>query len=137
MGEETHYVRAAIEPVALMNGIRERVRHLDANVPVVAMRTLDEQIAQSIANDRAITSLAVAFAVLAALLAALGIYGVMAYNVARRTREIGIRIALGAVPSRVRNLVLREVLLLTAAGILIGLPAAFGLGRYIDRCSME
>jgi predicted permease len=132
VGEMTFYARGAGDTGALMNAIRDRVRRLDAAVPVVEMKTLQAQIDDNIGNDRLLTSLAIAFAVLAALLAAMGIYGVMAYNVARRTREIGIRVALGARPSTIRFLVLREALMVASAGMLIGLPAAFALGRVIE-----
>jgi predicted permease len=132
VGEMTFYARAAGDPTALMNAIRGRVRALDPDIPVVEMKTLERQIAESIGNDRLMTSLAVAFALLATLLAAIGIYGVMAYAVARRTREIGIRIALGARPSTIRRLVLREVGVMTAAGVVIGVPSAFALGRFVE-----
>jgi predicted permease len=132
VGEMTFYVRSAQEPVALMSSIRGAVRQLDPNLPVIEMKTLEQKIEDSLSNDRLMTSLASAFALLAALLAAVGIYGVMAYNVTRRTREIGIRVALGAPLATVRNLVLREVLWMTAIGIAIGLPAAYALGRFAE-----
>jgi predicted permease len=132
VGEMTHYARTGVDPETLMTSIRDRVRRLDPNVPVIAMKTLEDQVQDNIGNDRLMTALAVAFAALAALLAAIGIYGVMAYNVARRTREIGIRVALGALPWRIRTMVLREVLLMAAAGILLGLPAAFALGGGVE-----
>lgn len=100
-------------------------------MPVYNLRTLEHQIDQSLLNDRLIATLSTAFGVLATLLAVIGLYGVMAYTVARRTREIGVRMALGAVPGHVVWLVMREVLVLVGSGIALGLAAAFGLSRLI------
>jgi predicted permease len=132
VGVMTFYVKAAQDPVAMMNTIRTTVRQLDPNIPVVDMKTLERQIADSLTDDRLLSSLAAAFALLAALLAAVGIYGVMVYNVGRRTREIGIRVALGAPLGGVRNMVLREVVVLTALGVALGVPAAYALGRFTE-----
>ena len=92
---------------------------------------MDTMIRQSTRNERLMASLSSVFGLLATLLAAIGLYGVLAYTVTRRTREIGIRMALGAMRGHVSWLVLREVLLLVAAGIAIALPVAWWLGRYI------
>ncbi len=100
-------------------------------MPVYNLRTLEHQIDQSLLNDRLIATLSTAFGVLATLLAVIGLYGVMAYTVARRTREIGVRMALGAVHGQVVWLVMREVLVLVGSGIVLGLAAAFGLSRLI------
>ena len=102
------------------------------NIPIYNLRTLDHQIDQSLLNDRLIATLSTAFGVLATLLAVIGLYGVMAYTVARRTREIGVRMALGAVQGDVVWLVMREVLVLVGSGIVLGLAAAWGLGRLIS-----
>ena len=107
------------------------MRDIDANVPVYNLRTLEHQIDQSLLNNRLIATLSTAFGVLATLLAVIGLYGVMAYTVARRTREIGVRMALGALPASVIWLVMREVLMLVGSGIALGLIAAFGASRLV------
>jgi ABC-type antimicrobial peptide transport system permease subunit len=96
------------------------------------MKTLSDQASESVFTERLVTSFSVALALLAALLAALGLYGVMAYVVARRTREIGIRMALGATRQSTAWMILREVLRMTAFGAAIGLAAAYGVGRLIQ-----
>ena len=111
--------------------VRQIVRQLDANVPIYNPRTLEHQIDQSLLNDRLIATLSTAFGVLATILAVIGLYGVMAYSVARRTREIGVRMALGALPGDVIWLVMREVVVLVGSGIVLGLIASWGLGRVV------
>jgi putative ABC transport system permease protein len=96
------------------------------------MKTLETQIRETHYTDRLITLLSAAFGLLATLLAAVGLYGVMAFTVSRRTRELGIRMALGAQRGSVVRLIMQEVFLLAAIGIGIALPLAFGLGRFID-----
>src|SRR5207247_3822499 len=96
------------------------------------LRTLDHQSDQSLLNDRLIATLSTAFGMIATLLAVIGLYGVMAYTVARRTREIGVRMALGAVPGDVVWLVMREVAALVGTGITLGLVAAWGLSRAVS-----
>jgi ABC-type antimicrobial peptide transport system permease subunit len=95
------------------------------------MRSTEEQIDLSLRSERLIASLSAAFSFLATLLAVTGLYGVMAYTVSRRTREIGIRMALGAVRGNVLWMVMREVLLLVGAGVLVGIPAAIALTHLI------
>jgi ABC-type antimicrobial peptide transport system permease subunit len=95
------------------------------------MRTTQEQIDLSLRTERLVASLSAVFGVLATLLAVIGLYGVMAYTVARRTREIGIRMALGAQQGNVIWMVMKEVLFLVSAGILIGVPLALGLSNLI------
>jgi ABC-type antimicrobial peptide transport system permease subunit len=112
--------------------LRAAVRKLDANLPVFEMKTEEHQRDDSLAVERLSASLSAAFGVLATLLAAIGLYGVMAFLVARRTREIGIRMALGAGAPNVIWLVVREVMLVAGAGILIGLPAAFAVTRLLQ-----
>jgi predicted permease len=130
-GGSVMYVRTTAEPSAAYGVIRQVVRDVDGKVPVYNLRTLEHQIDQSLLNDRLIATLSTAFGVLATLLAVIGLYGVMAYSVARRTREIGVRMALGAVPGNVIWLVMREVLLLVGGGVVLGLIGAFGVSRLV------
>jgi putative ABC transport system permease protein len=131
-GGAVMYVRTTNQPDAAFGAIRQVARQLDTNIPIYNLRTLDHQIDQSLLNDRLVATLSTAFGVLATLLAVIGLYGVMAYTVARRTREIGVRMALGAVQGDVVWLVMREVLVLVGGGIVLGLVAAWGLGRLIS-----
>jgi ABC-type antimicrobial peptide transport system permease subunit len=101
---------------------------LDPNLPVDDMRTLPDQIEENVFLDRFVTTLSTAFAVLATLLAAIGLYGVLAYTVSQRTKEIGLRMALGAQPGRVRGMVLRQVAMMMAVGGAIGLTTAVWVG---------
>jgi len=101
-------------------------------VPMYEMRTLDTQVENSLVTERLLATLSSVFGGLATLLAAIGLYGVMAFMVARRTREIGIRMALGATGWSVVWLVMREVLFLAATGLTIGLASAFGLTRLVE-----
>jgi predicted permease len=130
-GGAVMYVRTTAEPAVAYGAVRQVVRGTDASVPVYRLRTLEHQIDQSLLNERLIATLSTAFGALATLLAVIGLYGVMAYTVARRTREIGVRMALGAKPGNVIWLVMREVLVLVGCGVGLGLAAAFGLSRLI------
>jgi len=129
IGNIVFYVRSAREPETLFSGLRREVQKLDANLPVFGLKTLQLQMEESLVGERVLSILTVAFGSLAALLAAIGIYGLMAYTVTRRTREIGIRMALGAQEGDVRGMILREVAILAAIGFLIGLPSAYAVGR--------
>jgi predicted permease len=126
------YVRTVEAPETAFGSIRQLVRQIDANVPIYNPRTLEHQADMSLLNERLIATLSTAFGVLATLLATIGLYGVMAYTVARRTREIGVRMALGAQPSDVVWLVMREVLLLVASGDLLGVIVALALAHYVS-----
>ena len=108
------------------------MRDFDANLPLYDMRTTDEQIANSLSSQRMIASLSTVFGFLATILAAVGLYGLMAYNVVQRTREIGIRMALGAAQTDVVWMVMRDVLLLVAVGVGVGVPASLGLARVVQ-----
>ncbi|HJY39848.1 MAG TPA: FtsX-like permease family protein, partial [Steroidobacteraceae bacterium] len=99
------------------------------NLPVERLKLLPEQAEQNVYMDRMISTLAAAFAALATMLAAIGLYGVLAYSVAQRTREIGVRMALGANSGAVRSMVLKQVGLMTLVGGIIGLAAALGIGH--------
>jgi ABC-type antimicrobial peptide transport system permease subunit len=105
------------------------VKRLDPNLPLENVRTLVQQVRDNTFLERMMSTLSAAFALLATLLAAIGLYGVLAYTVAQRTREIGLRMALGAAPGRVRRMVLSQVAWMTAIGGVIGLAAAVGVGR--------
>ncbi len=129
LGSATFYVRTALEPESLVQTITRTVSGLDPNLPLENMKTMTEQVRDNVFLDRMITTLAGAFALLATLLAAIGLYGVLAYTVSQRTREFGLRMALGADAGRVRGLVLRQVGWLMLAGGTIGIVAALMLGR--------
>jgi ABC-type antimicrobial peptide transport system permease subunit len=105
------------------------VATVDPNLPVEDLRTMRQQVRDNVFLDRMISTMSAGFAVLATLLAAVGLYGVLAYTVAQRTREIGLRMALGAAPNRVRAMVLRQVAIMTAIGGTIGLIASIWAGR--------
>lgn len=126
------FVRTTEKSAALAGALRGAVANLDGNLPVYNLKSIEAQIDESIYVDRMIAALSSFFGALATLLAAIGLYGVMAYNVARRTREIGVRMALGAARGNVLWLVMKEVALLAGAGIAVALPAAYGLGRTIS-----
>lgn len=129
IGFMTVYVRTTLGTPQLAAAVREKLRQIDPNVPVYQLRTTDEQIDNSLRTERLVASLSSVFGLLATLLAVIGLYGVMAYTVARRTREIGIRMALGAVQGSVVWMVMSEVLVLIAIGIAAGLPIALALGQ--------
>ena len=128
LGSITFYVKTKQDVGAMATGLRREVQRLDSNLPVFDLKTLERQIDESLFADKFLTFLSMCFALLAALLASLGLYGVMAYTVTRRTREIGIRMALGATRGVVSWLILREVVLLALTGLVVGLPTAYGLG---------
>jgi predicted permease len=125
----TFYVRTAADPLPFMTNIPKAIARLDAQLPVEDLRTLPEQVKQNVFLDRFISVLSTAFACLATLLASVGLYGVLAYTVSQRTREFGVRMALGAAPGRVRGMVMRQVGLMTIVGGAIGLAGAIGLGK--------
>ena len=125
------YLRTQTSSAAAFNMIRNEVRQLDSAMPVYSMKTVEGQLDETLMTDRLIAMLSAGFGLLATLLASIGLYGVMAFVVARRRKELGIRLALGAQPGFVIWMVMREVLLLLAIGLAIGLPAAMALGRYV------
>jgi predicted permease len=129
LGRQKFCVRATGDVGALIAAIRDEVRRLDPNLPVYNITTFADHIEGAISRERMIALLSSFFGLFALLLAGLGLYGVMAYAVARRTHEIGIRMALGAQAGNVLWLVLRETLLLVSIGIAIGLPVALAATR--------
>lgn len=126
------YVRTDLEPSQVFTAIRSAIRDMDASLPVYDLRTMTEQIDRILVTERMIAMLSAVFGLVATLLATVGLYGVMAYTVARKTREIGIRMALGAFGSNVIWMVMREVLLLISAGVIFGVVAAVLLTRYVQ-----
>jgi predicted permease len=126
-----YYVRTGQSPDAAETTIRSALQNLDSKLVIDTLRTMDEQIADNLMNDRLITLLAVVFATLATLLAALGLYGVLAYTTAQRTREIGIRMAMGAQRSSVVRMVLVDVMWLAGISIALTLPLALLLARMV------
>ncbi len=130
-GQMTFVIRTALPPVSIAGAARRAVGEIDRAIPVAELRTEEDQIQSSLGTERLFAGLVTSFGLLAALLAAIGLYGVLAYMVARRTAEIGIRIALGATRGNVERLVLRESLLTVGLGMLVGAPAAFGLAKLV------
>jgi putative ABC transport system permease protein len=126
------YVRAGLGANAMHSIIRSAVRSLDPSMPVYAMKTLEAQLDETLLSERLIALLSAGFGALATLLAAIGLYGVMAFVVARRTKEMGLRMALGAQSGAVIWLVMKEVLALVVIGLAIGVPAALWLGRFVS-----
>ncbi len=131
LGQIVFELRAAGDPLALASNVRQVVRQADARIPISNIVTQARQIDQTIGQERTFATLCSCFAVLAVLIACVGLYGLMAYHVARRTNEIGIRIALGAKRPRVIWMVLREALAMAVVGLGIGLPAAFAASRFV------
>ena len=129
VGALTFYVRSSLPPEGTLRTIPALVAALDPALPVTNLATLRRQVAEAAFEDRVITVLSAAFAGLATLLAAVGLYGVLAYTVAQRTREFGLRMALGANATSVRAMVLGQVGRMTLVAGAVGLAAAFGTGR--------
>ncbi len=128
----TFEVRTQREVAGLAASIRHAVQQIDPDLPVLDIRTQQEQIDAEMQMERIFAALTTGFGLLALALACVGIYGIMAYTVARRTNEIGIRLALGALPAQVRGMVLRESAWLTIAGVAAGLAAALGLAKLVS-----
>jgi predicted permease len=129
LGFASFYVRTAGDPAQAASAVTAAVKQLDPNLPLENLKTLTQQVRDNTFLDRMMTTLSALFAGLATLLAAVGLYGVLAYTVAQRTREIGLRMALGAAPGRVRTMVLRQVAWMTLAGAIAGLAGAVGVGK--------
>ena len=131
-GSAVFYVRTTMPSSAAYSLVRNELKQQDASMPVYALKTLEAQLDETLLTDRLIALLSAGFGLLATILASVGLYGVMAFVVARRKKELGIRLALGAQPGLVIWLVMREVLLLLAIGLAVGIPAAMLLGRYVS-----
>jgi predicted permease len=125
-------VRGSGDPRMLASGIRERLRAIDPSMPILDITTVSRQLDNVLSQERLITILATSFAVIATLLACIGMYGVMAYATERRTREFGVRIALGASSGNVRSLVLKDSLVLAIVGIVVGVPLVIAGGRAVS-----
>ena len=124
-------VRTALPPLAIVSAARRAVAAIDPNIPLADITTQEAVRDSKISQERMFATLVSALAALAVLLACIGLYGLMAYNVTRRTSEIGVRMALGAQPRDVARSVLREALLLAGVGVLVGVPAALGVAQLI------
>src|SRR6202158_1748 len=132
IGALTYYVRTSQDPTALATAVRGVVSELDSSLPIDDVRSFQDQINRQLASDWLIASHAEIFGALAALLAAIGIYGLLAYAVTQRTREIGVRMALGADTGKVGRMILEDVSRLVGIGVLLGLPLAYGLSRLVN-----
>jgi ABC-type antimicrobial peptide transport system permease subunit len=128
-GGISFYVRTSLEPETFLANVPKVVAKLDPNLPVEHLRTMPQQIRENVFLDRMISVLSAGFSILATLLAAIGLYGVLAYTVSQRTREIGLRMALGAAPGRVRGMILKQVAVMTLIGGVLGLGAAVAVGH--------
>jgi predicted permease len=131
MGRMIIELRTFADPTSVINQARAAVASLDPNLPLIEVRTMNQQIDSSLSNERIFARLTGGFGLLALILASIGIYGIMAYTVARRTGEIGIRMALGARADQVLAMVLREASWMAITGVLIGIGVALWLSRFI------
>jgi predicted permease len=132
MGRLLLAVRADGQPADIINEVQKELRAVGSDILLTNITTLNEQVNQSLLQERLVATLSLFFGVLALLLASIGLYGVMSYNVARRTHEMGIRLALGAQRGNVVRMVMREILLVVIIGITIGLGAALATTRFIS-----
>ena len=126
------YARVSGDPGQIMPMLRDEARRIDPNIVITGMRTLDDQIDSRMSNERMLSFLSIGFALLATVLAVVGVHGVLVFQVARRTREIGVRMALGAGRGLIVRLVAREVALVILAGLAVGVASAYACGRYIQ-----
>src|SRR5262249_28649276 len=130
-GSSVFYLRTRTTTASAFDLARRTVASLDATLPVYGMKTLESQLDETLLNDRLVSMLSAGFGLLATMLASVCLYGVMAFVVARRRKELGVRIALGAGRGTVQWIVLREVLMLLGLGLLVGIPLAGWLGGFL------
>jgi putative ABC transport system permease protein len=129
VGSMSFYLRGSGDAAQLLRSVPSAVARLDPNLPIEDLKTMPQQVRENVFLDRMISTLSAAFAFLATLLAAVGLYGVLAYTVSQRTREIGLRMALGADATRVRGMILRQVGWMTLVGVIVGVTGAYYLGK--------
>jgi predicted permease len=137
LGSASIYVRTAGDPAQSASSVTAVVKRLDPNLPLEDLKTLTQQVRDNTFLDRMMTTLSSLFGGLATLLAAVGLYGVLAYTVSQRTREIGLRMALGAAPGNVRSMVLRQVAWMTLVGGVVGLAGAVWVGKQAESILFE
>jgi predicted permease len=137
MGSLTFELRTAGDPMALANAAREVVRQADSRIPMTGMNTQDAVIDNTIGQERTFATLCTAFALLAVAIACVGLYGTMAYSVARRTNELGLRMALGAQRKKLIWMVLREVFVMAAVGLAMGIPIALATTKFVQSFLFE
>jgi predicted permease len=137
LGYGYFYIRTATPPEQMLSTIPVVMRQVDASLPLGDIKTMEQQVRENVSEDRIITTLSLAFALLATVLAAIGLYGVLAYTVAQRTREFGLRMALGADGGTVRGIVMRQVGKMAMVGGLIGLAVAVAIGRFAQSLLFE
>ena len=137
IGAIAFYVKTSRDPSSLVSAIQPLIASMDPNLPVQRLMTMPERVASNVSQDRTMSVLSASFAGLATALAAIGLYGVLAYTVSQRTREFGLRMALGAAPSNVQGLVLRQVMWMTLVGGVIGVVLAIWAGSYAKSLLFE
>ncbi|RPJ83255.1 MAG: FtsX-like permease family protein, partial [Acidobacteria bacterium] len=125
-------VRTALDPMAVVSGVRKAVGDIDSGVAITEVTTQEDVLDRGVSRERLFASLCGALAVLAVLLACIGLYGLLAYNLTRRTADIGVRMALGATRRRILWQVLRQALLLSLVGVILGVPASLALTHLIE-----
>jgi predicted permease len=131
-GAMNYYVRSSLDTAGINAAVERIVSSIDRNLPIEGLRSMEDQVQRRTEDDRLFAQLSLGFAALAALLSAVGLYGVFAYSVAQRTPEIGVRLALGADAGRIRGMVLSQVGWLLLVGVPIGLTGAFALRRLAE-----
>jgi len=136
-GVANYYVRTAGDPAAIAPAIRSAVRGIDPGLPVIDFRTHAQQIERRNSQERLFAQLSGFFGVAALILACVGLYGLMSHLVLQRTGEIGLRLALGAIPAQVLRMVLRESLTLVGVGLVVGLAVAYGVRRFVESMLFE
>jgi predicted permease len=137
LGQVTLEVRTAMEPATVVTAVRDAMHDVDASLPLAQVITQKAQMEGTLQNERSLSTLSTLFGVLALVLACLGLYGIAAYSVAARTREIGIRMALGAPPVDVLRMVIRQGMRLALTGVVVGLAGAFALSRALSSLLFE